>query len=129
MIDSPFQFILIVCCKSRILVCCKSRIFRSVIETLICHEEIELNPFPNKPWFLRVCNTSLLKTLWGKREKLLITSDFSFFHSVFYPFEELSSIFIEFQIVVWKLFQFENVSLGKGITLSQSSPGFYVFTV
>ena len=22
-----------------------------------------LNPFPNKPWFLRVCPTSLLKTL------------------------------------------------------------------
>ena len=21
-----------------------------------------LNPFPNKPWFLRVCDTSLLKT-------------------------------------------------------------------
>ena len=29
-----------------------------------------LNPFPNKPcWFLRVCCTSLLKTLWEK-EKL-----------------------------------------------------------
>ena len=23
-------------------------------------------PFPNKPWFLRVCSTSLLKTLWEK---------------------------------------------------------------
>ena len=29
------------------------------------------NPFPNKPWFLRVCRRSLLKTLWEK-EKLLI---------------------------------------------------------
>ena len=27
-----------------------------------------LDPFPNKPWFLRVCSTSLMKTLWGKRE-------------------------------------------------------------
>ena len=44
-----------------------------------------LNPFPNKPWFLRVCCTSLLKTLWEK-EKLLVTSNFSFSHSVFYPF-------------------------------------------
>ena len=43
------------------------------------------NPFPNKPWFLRVCSTSLLKTLWEK-EKLLVTSNFSFSHSVFYPF-------------------------------------------
>ena len=45
-----------------------------------------LNPFPNKPWFLRVCSTCLLKTLWVK-EKLLVTSNFSFTHSVFYPFE------------------------------------------
>ena len=43
------------------------------------------NPFPNKPWFLRVCNTSLLKTLWEK-EKLLVMSNFSFSHSVFYLF-------------------------------------------
>ena len=43
-----------------------------------------LNPFPNKPWFLRVCSTSLLRTLW-KKEKLLVTSNFSFSHSVFYP--------------------------------------------
>ena len=64
-----------------------------------------LNPFPNKPWFLRVCSTSLLKTLWEK-EKLLITSNFSFSHSVFYPFGELPSIFIKFKIVVCKLFQF-----------------------
>ena len=46
---------------------------------------IIINPFPNKPWFLRVCSTSLAKTLWEK-EKLLVTSNFSFSHSVFYPF-------------------------------------------
>ena len=66
------------------------------------------SPFPNKPWFLHVCSTSLLKTLWEK-EKLLVMSDFSFFHSVFYPFEELSSVFIKFEIVVCKLFQFGRV--------------------
>ena len=43
------------------------------------------NPFPNKPWFLRVCSTGLLKTLWEK-EKLLATSNFSFSHSVFLSF-------------------------------------------
>ena len=41
------------------------------------------NPFPHNtfwhPW-----ETSLLKTLWEK-EKLLVTSNFSFSHSVFYP--------------------------------------------
>ena len=46
--------------------------------------EVCINPFPNKPWFLRVCSTSLLKTQWEK-EKLLVTSNFSFSHSVFYP--------------------------------------------
>ena len=43
------------------------------------------NPFPNKPWFLRVCSARLLKTLWEK-EKLLVKSNFSFSHSVFYSF-------------------------------------------
>ena len=45
----------------------------------------KVNPFPNKPWFLRVCSTGLLKMLW-ETDKLLITSNFSFFHSVSYPF-------------------------------------------
>ena len=42
------------------------------------------NPFPNKPWFLRVCDTSLLKTLWEK-EKLLAMNKFSFFPTMFLP--------------------------------------------
>ena len=54
-----------------------------------------VNPFPNKPWFLRVSSTSLLKT-----------SNFSFSHSVFYPFRKLSSILIKFKIVVCKLIHF-----------------------
>ena len=72
--------------------------------------------FPSKPWFLRVCSTSLLKTLWEK-EKLLVTRNFSFSHSVFHPFEQLSAIFISFEIVVVKLFQFRGVQyllFGKG---------------
>ena len=64
------------------------------------------NPSPNKLWFLRVW--SLLKTLWEK-EKLLVTSNFSFSHSVFYWFEKLPTIFINFEIVVCKLFQFGRV--------------------
>ena len=39
----------------------------------------------NNSWFLNVCSTSLSETL-QKKEKLLITSDFSFSLSVFYPF-------------------------------------------
>ena len=67
-----------------------------------------VNPFPNKPWFLRVCSTSLLKTPWEK-EKLLVMSNFSFFYSVFYLFGELTAIFITFEIVVCKLFEFGRV--------------------
>ena len=66
-----------------------------------------LNPFPNKPWFLCVCCTSLLKTLWEK-EKLLVMSNFSFSHSVFFQSRDLSAIFIKF-VVVCKLFQFGGV--------------------
>ena len=51
---------------------------------------------PDKPWFLHVCSTSLLK-------KLRATSNFSFFHSVFFQLREFSAIFIKFEIVVCKL--------------------------
>ena len=59
-------------------------------------------PVPNNPWFLHVCSTSLLKTLWEK-EKLLVTSNFFFSHSVFYTFEKLPVTFIKSEIVVCKL--------------------------
>ena len=93
--------------------------------------EIALNPFPNKPCFLCVCSTSLLKTLWEK-EKLLITSNFSFSYIIFYLFEELSAILIIFKIVVCKLYQFGKVlklSFGKGLTsnFSFSHCVFYPF--
>ena len=64
-----------------------------------------INPFPNKPWFLSVCRTRLLKTLWEK-EKLLVTSNFSFSNSIFHPFGEYSAIFIKLEIVVCKVFEF-----------------------
>ena len=76
-----------------------------------------VNPFPNKPCFSRVCSTSLLKTLREKK-KLLVTSNFFFSHKVFYPFAEISAIFIKLDIVVCKLFQsgpVKNLSFGKGL--------------
>ena len=79
----------------------------------------KLNPFPNKPWFSRVCTTGLLKTLWEK-EKLLIMSNFSFSLSVFYPLREHSAILIKFIILVCKLFQFGRVQsllFGKGLKM------------
>ena len=79
-------------------------------KSLYCHivSRHPLNSLPNKPWFLLVCSTSRLETLWEK-EKLLVTSNFSLFHSVFNPFGELSAIFIKFEIIVCKLFQFGRV--------------------
>ena len=67
-----------------------------------------INPFPNKPWFLCVCSTGLMKTL-REKEKLLVMSNFSFSHSVFYLFEELYDIFNKIEIIVCKLFQFGRV--------------------
>ena len=51
---------------------------------------LSFNPFPNEPWFLHVCSTSLLKTMWEK-EKLLVTSNSSFSRSV----SEFSLIWIK----------------------------------
>ena len=48
----------------------------------------------------------LLKTLWEKK-KLLIMSNFSFSHRVFYPFREFSTIFINFRIVICTSFSLE----------------------
>ena len=48
--------------------------------------------------FLCACSVLLLKTLWEKK-KLLVTSNFSFSHSVFHRFWELSIIFIKVKIM------------------------------
>ena len=64
-----------------------------------------------RPWFVRVSNGSLLKTLQEK-EKLLVTRNFSFSHSVFYLFGNFSAIFIIFKkcrlqtISVWRSLKF-----------------------
>ena len=63
---------------------------------------LDLNPFPKNTWFLCVCSTSLLKTL-REKGKLLLTSNFSFSHSVFYLSGELPAVFIKLEIVVCEL--------------------------
>ena len=70
-----------------------------------------LTPSQISPGFLRVCSTSLLKTRWEK-EKLLVTSNFSFSHSVFHPFQRTFCDFRETQncslqtLSVWKSLKF-----------------------
>ena len=78
---------------------------RFLIYNLLLEVYKHLNHFPTKPWFSCVCCTSPLKTMWEK-EKLLIMINFSFSHSIFYQFQKLSAIFIKFEIVIHRLFQF-----------------------
>ena len=59
-------------------------------------------------------------------EKLLVTSNFSFSQSVFYPFQGLSTVFVKFKIVVCKYFEFGKVYnslFGKGL-INQLFPFF-----
>ena len=46
--------------------------------------DLDLNPFPNKPWFLRVCSTSLENTV-GKGE-IARNEQFLLFPQCFLPF-------------------------------------------
>ena len=87
------------------------------------HKPNLFNPFPNKPWFLSASGRSLLKTLWEK-EKLLVTSNFSFSHRVFYLFGKLpfSSNLILLPANCFSLEESKICCLGKGLT-------FYYFTV
>ena len=96
----------------------------SVFRSLLSQSCLTLSQ--TSPWFLCVCSTSHLKALWEK-EKLLITSNFSFSHSAFSPFGELSAIFIKFEIVICNLFQFGgvlNLLFGKGLKLKLCSKTF-----
>ena len=76
------------------------------------------NPFPLNDTFWRPWETSFLKTLWEK-EKLLVMSNFSFAHSVFYPFRDFSAIFIKFKIAsadfsIWTCLKFCHLVMGLG---------------
>ena len=48
------------------------------VSTILC--ENVFDSLPNKPWFLRICSTSLLKTLWEK-EYCNFSCSYSVFHS------------------------------------------------
>ena len=85
------------------IACYKQFLLFSVFSTAIY-----INPFPHNDTFRRPWETSLLKTLWEK-EKLLVMSNSSFYHCVFYLFWDLSAVFVKFEIVVCKFFQFGRV--------------------
>ena len=75
------ELLIIFSIKFKIVVC---KLFQSG-KILIFVVWIKVNPFPHNDTFWHPWQTSLLKTLWEK-EKLLVTSNFSFSHSVFFPF-------------------------------------------
>ena len=72
-----------------------------------------INPSPNKPWFLLVCRTSLLKTLWEK-ERLLEQSllfppyflpiwiTFCYFHQIYYCCLQTLSIWKRLKFDIWE---------------------------
>ena len=65
---------------------------------------LTINPFQNKPLFLCVCSTNLLKILWERRN--CSSPAISPFPSHVFPFEEILANFIKFKIVLCKLLQF-----------------------
>ena len=98
----------------------KDQILMLVTSIFICSHHSSLvfflrviNHFPNKPWSILLCSTSILNTLW-ENEKLLIKSNFSFSHIVFFPLGELSAIFVKFRIVFCKLFVTDDHSFQHG---------------
>ena len=71
----------------------------------------QFNPFRNKPWFLRVCNRSLLKTQWEKgtiarnKQFLLFPQYFlSFWRTLFY-FHQILKCRLQ-ALSVWKSLKF-----------------------
>ena len=78
---------------------------------------ISFNPFPHNDTFWHPWKTSLLKTLWEK-EKLLTTSNFSFSHSVFYPFAYFLPFSSNLKLSTANSFSLEeskNLSSGNGL--------------
>ena len=111
---------------------CKALVFWSIEKTSVSEEvggkvgggreqKVVLTPFPNKPMFLCTCSTSLFKTLLEK-EKLLITSHFSFFNSVFYHFEVLFLPFSSnLKFLSAKSFKVPIAANWKGVCLQNTS--------
>ena len=63
------------------------------------------NSLPHNPNFYQPRERSILKTSWEK-EKMLVTSIFSFSHNLFYPTKDRNRHFSNTAFVVCKCFQF-----------------------
>ena len=65
--------------------------------------------FTTQCWLLTTLGKRPFETLW-KKEKMLVTSIFSFSHNVFYPSLNKYQFFCHIYYVVCKCFQFRQVS-------------------
>ena len=97
----PFSF-----CRGELLHCIVKRAFL-IYSQIFVQSRKHITISQKTPGF-SVCKLSLLKTPWEK-EKLLVTSNSSFSHSVFYPCGLLPAIFIKFKSVVCRIFQLGRV--------------------
>ena len=76
---------------------------------------LNINPFPLNDTFWRVWERSLYETLWEK-EKMLVTSIFSFSHNVFYSIKDRYDHLCYIYFVACKCFQFEQGQIfGNGL--------------
>ena len=75
---------------------------------------IPINSLPHNPRLLMTLKRGLFKTLWEK-EKMLVTSIFSFAKNVFYPFKE------EFLVLSY-ICRLEMLSIQTSVKISQTSP-------
>ena len=68
---------------------------------------LTINPFPNKSWFLCVCSTSLLKTLWKKENEqfLLFSQCFLPVWITFYHFHQIKNCRLQ-TLLLWKSLKF-----------------------
>ena len=88
--------------------------------------------FPQRPFFILYKKVQVkladidfsMSAKVGYEDKLLVMSNFSFSHSVFYLFEELSAIFIKFENVC-KLFRFGSL---KFVVWGRVKPFTYCYT-
>ena len=59
--------------------------------------------FPNNPWFFTCLQYKSFEKNFVGKGKIVVTSNFSFSNSVFYPFCELPDIYVKFENVICKL--------------------------
>ena len=64
-----------------------------------------INPFPNKPWFLRVFSRGILKTLWEKEQFLLFPQCFLTLWRTFCHFHQIQNCPLQ-TLSIWKSLKF-----------------------